>query len=197
MFTGLVQILGVITEKQLGEQACVFAIRVEPDFLKDVTIGDSICVQGVCLTDIRHSTDTFYVDVSNETLACTTLGGLELGSEVNLEKSLTLQSLLGGHLVSGHVDAMGTVLSIEVDGNSTQFEMEVPTELAKYIAKKGSICIDGTSLTVNSVRDNSFKVNIIPHTMENTMLKTLECGSKVNIEVDLIARYVERLRYDR
>jgi len=159
--------------------------------------GDSIAVAGACLTMLQPQSRSFFADVSAETLALTTLGKLQPGNTVNLELALTLQDRLGGHLVSGHVDGMGTLLGRHEDGRAQRFEFEVPQELARYIAFKGSVTIDGVSLTVNAVLNEgqaaNFSVCLIPHTLEVTTLGSLQPGQRVNIEVDLVARYLERL----
>ena len=155
--------------------------------------GDSIAVSGACLTMLQPADHAFYADVSTETLELTSLGALEAGQAVNLELALTLQDRLGGHLVTGHVDGMAVLIARSPDARSERFEFEVPAELARYVAQKGSICIDGVSLTVNKVQANRFSVCLIPHTLAVTTLGDLRAGSRVNIEVDLIARYVERL----
>jgi riboflavin synthase len=161
--------------------------------LGDVKVGDSICVSGVCLTATALDGNGFWCDVSNETLGRTTLGALKQGDAVNLEKSLLPTTHLGGHFVSGHVDGVGQVVNRRDDGRSVRFEVEVPAELARYVAPKGSICLDGVSLTVNGVSGACFDVNIVPHTLSETTLSWWRPGTRVNIEVDLIARYVERL----
>jgi riboflavin synthase len=161
--------------------------------LSDVAMGDSIAVNGVCLTAVELPGDGFSADVSNETLALTTLGNLKVGSRVNLEKALTLSDRLGGHLVSGHVDGIGTVLERSPDARSERFVIEAPDVLARYIAQKGSVCVDGTSLTVNKVDGARFELNIVPHTLQETIIGDYVPGSEVNLEVDLIARYLERL----
>jgi riboflavin synthase len=196
MFTGIVLAKGTVLsiERRGGD----VRIRVGAGDLdmSDVVIGDSICVSGVCLTAIDPDTKSFYADISNETLSRTTLGALRDGDGVNLEKSLRLSDRLGGHLVSGHVDAIGRVLSVEPDARSQRWRFEISYELARYIAAKGSVCIDGVSLTVNDVDANTFGVNLIPHTIAVTTFADKRVGDAVNIEVDLIARYVERLRAD-
>ena len=196
MFTGIILAKGTVltTERRGGD----VRIRIDAGDLEmdDVAIGDSICVSGVCLTAIDPDTKSFYADVSNETLSRTTLGALCDGDGVNLEKSLRLSDRLGGHLVSGHVDAIGRVVSVEPDARSQRWRFEIPRELSKYIAAKGSVCIDGVSLTVNDVDANTFGVNLIPHTISVTTFADKRVGDTVNIEVDLIARYVERLRMD-
>jgi len=161
--------------------------------LDDVQLGDSICTSGVCLTVVELPGDGFWADVSVESLTLTTLGELKPGSKVNLEKSLTPASRLGGHIVSGHVDGVGEVLSLQADARSTRYVIRAPDDLARYIAHKGSICIDGTSLTVNAVNGAEFDLNIIPQTMAETVFGGYTAGTKVNLEVDVIARYLERL----
>ncbi len=196
MFTGIVLAKGSIlsTERRGGDVR--MRIGTGDLDMHDVTVGDSICVSGVCLTAIDPDNDSFYADVSNETLSRTTLGALRDGDFVNLEKSLRLSDRLGGHLVSGHVDGLGRVVSIEPDARSQRWRFEIPRELSKYIAAKGSVCIDGVSLTVNDVDASTFGVNLIPHTVAVTTFADKRVGDAVNIEVDLIARYVERLRAD-
>ncbi|HEX3895901.1 MAG TPA: riboflavin synthase [Rudaea sp.] len=193
MFTGIVIAKGTVltTERRGGD----VRIRIGNGGLdmSDVAAGDSICVSGVCLTAIDPDAKSFCADVSTETLSRTTLGTLRDGDSVNLEKSLRLSDRLGGHLVSGHVDAVGRVVSVEPDARSQRWRFETPRELSKYIAAKGSVCIDGVSLTVNDVEANTFGVNLIPHTIAVTTFAEKRVGDGVNIEVDLIARYVERM----
>ncbi len=194
MFTGIIQAVGEITAMQPRGGDMRLRIRTDKLDLGDVQLGDSICTSGVCLTVTELPGDGYYwCDVSNETLAFSTLGDLTVGSQVNLEKSLTPESRLGGHIVSGHVDGVGEVVSLQEDGRSTRCVLRVPAELARYIAHKGSICIDGTSLTVNAVSGSEFDVNIIPQTMAETIFGNYQAGSKINLEVDVIARYLERL----
>jgi len=161
--------------------------------MTDVVLGDSIAVSGVCLTVIEKSASGFCADVSGETLRRTMIGSLAVNDAVNLEKALTLETRLGGHLVSGHVDGIGTVTDRREDSRSVQFTIEAPAELARYIAMKGSICIDGVSLTVNAVDGAAFELNIVPHTLSETTLHEYRAGRQVNLEVDLVARYLERL----
>jgi len=161
--------------------------------MTDVALGDSIAVSGVCLTAVVIDGSGFAADVSRETLSLTTLGELKPGSRVNLEKALTLATPLGGHLVSGHVDGVGRALDRQDDGRSVRFRVEAPRELARYIATKGSICVDGTSLTVNGVSGPVFDLNIVPHTLKETIMGQYGPGTRVNLEVDLVARYLERL----
>jgi riboflavin synthase len=181
MFTGIVQAVGRI-EKPNPLQVATGRLP-----LSDVRIGDSICVQGCCLTVIRKAKGKLWFDVSKETLRVT--AGLDLPGEVNLEKSLGFGEKLGGHLVTGHVDGIGRVVAVK----GSEYVFKAPESFARYIARKGSVCIDGVSLTVNRIKRNSFEVNLIPHTLKVTTLKRLTRGSKVNLEVDLLARYMERL----
>ncbi len=193
MFTGIIQSVGKIAALDMkGSDA---RLRVDTGRLdmSNVNTGDSIAVSGVCLTAVEHSASGFAADVSGETLARTALGLLRPGDAVNLEKALTLGAPLGGHLVSGHVDAVGTVVSREEAGRSVRFGFQAPDTLARYIAEKGSICVDGVSLTVNTVNGAKFEVNIVPHTLAQTTLDSFQPGSKVNLEADLLARYLERL----
>jgi riboflavin synthase len=199
MFTGIIQVVGRVArlEPRTAKGASGGDVRLHVDTaeldLADVQLGDSIAVSGVCLTAVTLAPRGFSADVSNETLSLTTLGQLKAGDPVNLEKALRLADRLGGHLVSGHVDGLGKVVSITPDGRSQRWTFEVPTQLARYIAAKGSVCIDGTSLTVNEVAGQRFGVNLIPHTVEHTAFHACRVGDAVNIEVDVIARYVERL----
>lgn len=193
MFTGIIQSLGTIT--QLSPQGNDLTIEVyseDFDFSRK-EIGESIAVNGVCLTATAFGSHSFCADISVETLDLTTLNSLNIGQKVNLERALTPQSLLGGHLVSGHIDGIGTLIEKHSDARSERLTFEAPLELAKYIAHKGSMTIDGTSLTVNEVKGAQFSVNIVPHTQEKTIMQYYEIGQLVNLEVDLIARYLERL----
>jgi len=193
MFTGIIQATGEVRAvDEVGGDARL-RIGVGDLNLERVSRGDSIAVSGVCLTVVEFTQDEFAADVSHETLSRTTLGALEVGSQVNLEPSLTLATPLGGHLVSGHVDGVGRLLSLQPDARSTRMEFAVPAELGRYVARKGSITIDGTSLTVNDVTGDAFSVNIVPHTLERTIMEGYEPGTRVNLEVDLVARYLERL----
>jgi riboflavin synthase len=193
MFTGIIQAIGSIAAQQDRGADRRVLIHTGTLDLSDVRVGDSICVNGVCLTATELSVDGFWCDVSGETLARTTLAELRAGSAVNLEKSLLPTTRMGGHLVSGHVDGVAHVAERGDDGRSVRFRIRVPANLAKYVAEKGSVCLDGVSLTVNSVHDGEFDVNIVPHTQQETTLGFLQVGQRVNVEVDLIARYVERL----
>ncbi len=193
MFTGIIQAIGTVAALQATGGDVRLRINTGKLALDDVALGDSICTSGVCLTVIELPGDGYWADVSLETLDFTTLGALQPGSPVNLEKALTPASRLGGHIVSGHVDGVGEVLGLQEDARSIRAEISAPPELAKYIAHKGSICIDGTSLTVNAVSGNRFELNIIPQTMAETIFGEYRAGSRVNLEVDVIARYLERL----
>jgi riboflavin synthase len=193
MFTGIIQAIGQLASSELrgGDRRMIF--KVGSLGLDDVTVGDSIAVAGVCLTALDITTDQFAADVSRESLSLTTLGALQPGSSVNLEKALRLSDRLGGHLVSGHVDGLGRVIDIQPDARSQRWTFEVPATLARYIASKGSVCIDGVSLTVNEVAGLRFGVNLIPHTQQVTTFGSRGVGDAVNIEVDRMARYAERL----
>jgi riboflavin synthase len=193
MFTGIIQAKGSIQEVHSSDDGVILKINSNTLDLSDSKIGDSIAVNGVCLTVTQMSNEWFTADVSNETINCTTFSDLSQGERVNLEKSLRLNQGIDGHLVSGHVDGVGKVQSINKDGDSTRIKILVEIDLIKYIAKKGSICINGVSLTVNSVEGNIFDVNIVPHTFSVTTLGDLSIESNVNLEIDLIARYVEKL----
>ena len=193
MFTGIIESVGRI--KRLEPVGGDMRLHVDVGSLDmaDVQLGDSIAVNGVCLTAIEFDNQHFAADVSNETITLTSLKDIAIGSEVNLEKALLPTTRLGGHLVSGHVDGLGEVISIKEESRSIQLIIRAPDELKHYIAIKGSVCIDGTSLTVNKITDTDFEINIVPHTQQQTVIKNYKPGTKVNLEVDLIARYLERL----
>jgi len=193
MFTGIIQAMGRIAriEQRDGDVRLHFDVG-SLDF-SDVSPGDSIAVSGVCLTALEPSQRGFVADVSNETLGLTTLGDAVAGEAVNLEKALRLADRLGGHLVTGHVDGMAELIQMEADARSLRLCFRVPSGLSRYIARKGSVCIDGVSLTVNAVDGDEFEVNLIPHTQEVTTFSHRRVGDAVNIEVDLMARYAERL----
>lgn len=193
MFSGIVQSVGRIAAMQPHGGDVRLVVDADSLGIDGIALGDSIAVAGVCLTVVGMDATRLAFDVSNETLSRTNLGALGPGSGVNLEKALRLADRIDGHLVSGHVDGIGRVLAIEPDARSQRWTFEVPAELAKYIAGKGSVCIDGTSLTVNETEGARFGVNLIPHTVAVTTFKDRRVGDAVNIEVDLIARYVERL----
>lgn len=191
MFTGIVAATGSITHITPLEKGLRLTVDAGALDLADVAIGDSISHNGVCLTVVARSGNSFNVDVSQETLSCTV--GLDAPGEVNLEKAMRLSDRLGGHLVSGHVDGVGEVVSFQPVGESHELVIRAPAELAKYISRKGSITVNGVSLTTNSVDGAVFSINLIPHTVAVTTLKHLTAGSPVNLEVDLLARYVERM----
>jgi riboflavin synthase len=193
MFTGIVQAVGKIEKLEPLAQGVRLTIRSTGLDLSDVSLGDSIAANGVCLTVIaKAGNDAYQVDVSRETLNCTEGLGVE-GGELNLEKAMRLNDQIGGHMVSGHVDGVGTVVAFDPVGECYLLRIKAPLSIAKYIAYKGSMTVNGVSLTVNSVEHDEFTINLIPHTLEVTTLKHLKAGSKVNLEVDLIARYVERM----
>lgn len=193
MFTGIIQALGTIKSLERKDGDVLLAVQSDTLDISSAALGDSIAVNGVCLTVIKKDSSVFWADVSVETLEHTTLRELSAGSTVNLECALLPTTPLGGHIVSGHVDGVGKITSMQGDARSTRFLVQVPDDLARYIAKKGSVAIDGASLTVNSVDGNEFDINIIPHTMSNTIFSGYKVGSELNIEVDVISRYVERL----
>jgi riboflavin synthase len=198
MFTGIVQEIGTVTRVELRSGAHgARDLRLEISFAtiaRDrLGLGDSICVGGVCLTVAERGPSSFIADVSAETLNVTTLGGKQAGARVNLEPALRAGDSLGGHWVSGHVDGVAEVLSTAADARSLRVELASPKELARYVARKGSVTLDGVSLTVNAVEGTRFSINLIPHTLEVTTLGTLARGSRLNLEIDLLARYVERL----
>lgn len=193
MFTGIIEVMGTVAalERRGGDVRLKIACE-QMDF-SDVSLGDSIAVNGVCLTVVELSGNGFAADVSGETLSLTSIGSLAEGSRVNLEKAMRSGDRFGGHMVSGHVDGLAEVVSRHSDARSERFRIKAPAELARYIAHKGSVTIDGTSLTVNAVDGCEFELNIIPHTLEKTIIGGYQPGTRVNIEVDIIARYLERL----
>jgi len=194
MFSGIIAAVGCITKltpRNDGTPTVRLTVDAARLDLDDVALGDSIACNGVCLTVVETSGNSFCVDVSPETLSCTI--GLDMPGPINLEKALRLADRLGGHLVSGHVDGVGDVLRFDPVGDNRLLEIRAPQSLAKYIARKGSITVNGVSLTTNTVAGASFSINLIPHTLEATTLGGLQAGHKVNLEIDLIARYVERM----
>ena len=193
MFTGIIQAVGRIQQVEHRGADASYVIGTGDLDMSDVQIGDSIATQGVCLTAVEYGSDFYVADVSGETLSRTTFGQLKPGAPVNLEKSVTPTTRLGGHLVSGHVDGIGEVVDRSSDGRSERFVIRAPVSLAKYIAEKGSICVDGISLTVNGVAGSQFDLNIVPHTLGVTTMGELQPGDRVNLEVDVVARYLERL----
>jgi len=196
MFTGIIEAIGqlVATESLGGDQRMTFSA---PGFFEGSQLGDSIATGGVCLTAVQLTADTFTADLSMETLAGTTAARWSVGQAVNLERALTPAKPLGGHMVSGHVDGIGALVEKFEDARSWRLVFECPEDLKRYVARKGSICIDGVSLTVNEVSANRFGVNIVPHTAQHTTLGNLVVGDTVNLEVDVIARYLERLLAER
>jgi riboflavin synthase len=192
MFTGIIEDLGTVESLKPTDQGAVISIHTSIP-VAEISIGDSITVDGACLTVISKGPGRFAMDVSAETLRCTGLGSLKPGSRVNLERCLTLGKLLGGHLVSGHVDGTGRVVAIKPEGDSKLFTFEVAPEQARYLVEKGSVAIDGTSLTIFSLKDCNFSVEVIPHTLRCTRLGFLQPGDSVNIENDMLVKYVERI----
>jgi len=193
LFTGIIEAVGEITALQPQGGDLRLRVKTGKLDLSDVKLGDSIATNGVCLTVVDLPGDGYWADVSAETLAVATLKDWKLGDKVNLEKALTPQTRLGGHMVSGHVDGIGEVVWRKQTARAEQFRLRAPDELAKYIAHKGSITVDGTSLTVNAVDGAEFELTIVPHTIAETVIGGYQAGTKVNLEVDLIARYLERL----
>lgn len=193
MFTGIIEAIGnIVAKTPHGGDVRLHIGAAELD-MSEVKVGDSIAVSGACLTVTERTQDTLWADVSNETLARTVLGEATAGTRVNLERALTPTTRLGGHLVSGHVDGIGEVTAYHQDGRSWRLHIKAPDYLARYIAAKGSICVDGVSLTVNGVDGANFDLNIVPHTYRETTLGDYRVGRRVNLEVDIIARYLERL----
>ncbi len=193
MFTGIVEAVGSIRRREERDGDLRLLIDAAALDLDRATPGDSVAVNGVCLTAVDFADRCFAADVSRETLDKTSLGGLDAGDPVNLETALTLERALGGHLVSGHVDGLATLIELEAVARSVRYRFEIDPVLQRYVAVKGSVTLDGVSLTVNSVDGNRFDVNVVPHTQAQTIFRFYEVGSRVNIEVDLLARYLERL----
>jgi riboflavin synthase len=193
MFTGIVQDIGRVQQLEMRDGAMRLTVAVDQLNLARAAVGDSICVQGVCLTVTALSECSFIADVSRETLAVTTLGELGLLAPVNLEPALRAGDALGGHLVSGHIDGVATVIAATMEARSCRVTVQAPPQLARYIARKGSLALDGVSLTVNDVEESRFGVNLIPHTLAVTTLGRLAGGLRLNLEIDQVARYVERL----
>jgi len=193
MFTGIIEAMGNIKAINITGQGARLVISTSSLDMSDVKLGDSIATNGICLTVVAFDSDSFSADVSNETLTRTGFANYQTGQTVNLEKAMLPTTRFGGHMVSGHVDAVVAISAIEHNGNSIEYWLEMPSDLAPYIAEKGSITIDGTSLTVNSLTDDKFRLTIVPHTTAQTIIANYQVGTKVNLEVDLIARYIERL----
>jgi len=192
MFTGIIEEVGILEEFSTGNGFGVMQIKCS-EVLKETRIGDSIATNGVCLTVKEKNDNSFKAEVMGETLAKSNLGNLKVGDRLNLERALRLSDRLGGHIVSGHIDGVGTIVSIEEESNGTWFTISAPKEVLRYIIYKGSIGIDGISLTVAYVDDEVFKVSVIPHTLDNTILPHKKVNSKVNLECDLVGKYVEKL----
>ncbi len=193
MFTGIIEAMGNIKAINITGQGARLVIATSSLDMSDVKLGDSIATNGICLTVVAVDSSSFSADVSNETLTRTGFANYQTGQTVNLEKAMLPTTRFGGHMVSGHVDAVVAISAIEHNGNSIEYWLEMPSDLAPYIAEKGSITIDGTSLTVNSITQDKFRLTIVPHTTAQTIIANYQVGTKVNIEVDLIARYIERL----
>lgn len=193
MFTGIIEAIGSIRAIQINGQGARVVIATGMLDMSDVKLGDSIATNGICLTVVAFDSNSYSADVSNETLTRTGFTHYNVGQHVNLEKAMLPTTRFGGHMVSGHVDALSEILSVEHDGNSIHYWVSMPSTLAGYIAEKGSVTIDGTSLTVNGLATDKFRLTIVPHTTEQTIINSYQAGSKVNLEVDLIARYIERL----
>lgn len=193
MFTGIIETVGKVAALQPSNGDLRLRIASAEIVRSDIALGDSIATNGVCLTVVDLPGDGFWADISRETMAFTTIPQWRIGDSVNLEKALTPQARLGGHIVSGHVDGVGEVIKRSEDARSIRFTLRAPDTLAKYIAHKGSICVDGISLTVNAVNGAEFELNIVPHTARVTICGNYQTGTRVNLEVDVIARYLERL----
>ena len=193
MFTGIIETVGEVVAKELREGDVKLTLEADESYLEAVMLGDSIACNGVCLTVVDRTSNQFMLDVSVETLSLTTIGDWDVGSKVNLEQAMIASSRFGGHIVSGHIDRIGEIIDIADDARSWRMTVRVPKNIRQYIAKKGSISVDGVSLTINSVEDNEFSVNIVPHTLSHTIIGDYKLNQKVNIEIDTIARYVERL----
>lgn len=193
MFTGIIAAVGKITAIKNNEKDMTITVDAGGLDMSDVKLGDSIANNGVCLTVTHVTSDAFNADVSHETIRLSAFSSIKPGFVINLEKAMQMNARFGGHIVSGHVDGVGKVLSITAIGNAVEYWIKAPDDLAKYIAKKGSITVDGISLTVNEVDGASFKLTIIPHTINQTTMQQYAIGSRVNLEIDVIARYLERL----
>ena len=193
MFTGIIQAIGNISKIDSNGPDSRIVFKAGRMKLDDVKIGDSISVNGVCLSITEKTKDSFSSDLSSETLSLTTFIEMRANSKVNLEKAMSFSSRINGHLIAGHVDGVGVIKEMKNDGRSILILIEFPEELEKYISKKGSIAVDGVSLTINGTKENTFSINIIPHTLSGSIISEYNIGTKVNIEVDLIARYLEKL----
>jgi len=193
MFTGIIEAVGTIKAININAQGARLVIATNNLDMSDVKLGDSIATNGICLTVVDYDQHSYSADVSNETLKRTGFVNYGVGMAVNLEKAMLASTRFGGHMVSGHVDGISEILSITNNGNSIEYWLSMPSDIAHYIAEKGSVTIDGTSLTVNALSDGKFRLTIVPHTVKETIFANYQVGTKVNLEVDLIARYLERL----
>ncbi|PCI57481.1 MAG: riboflavin synthase [Gammaproteobacteria bacterium] len=193
MFTGIIEAVGTIKAININAQGARLVIAINNLDMNDVKLGDSIATNGICLTVVDYDQHSYSADVSNETLKRTGFANYGVGMAVNLEKAMLASTRFGGHMVSGHVDGVAEILSITNNGNSIEYWLSMPSDIAHYIAEKGSVTIDGTSLTVNALSDGKFRLTIVPHTVKETIFAHYQVGTKVNLEVDLIARYLERL----
>lgn len=193
MFTGIIEAVGTIASIQMNQQGAAITVNVGKLDMADVNLGDSIATNGICLTVVHFTDSSFTADVSNETLKRTGFANYQAGQKVNLEKAMLPTTRFGGHMVSGHVDAVAEITSIVPTGNSTDYWITMAADIAPYIAEKGSITIDGVSLTVNSLASDQFRLTIVPHTAQETIIADYQVGTKLNIEVDVVARYIERL----
>jgi len=193
MFTGIIEAVGQINTVQVNAQGARISVSTGLLNMHDVKLGDSIATNGICLTVVDFEANSFSADVSNETLKRTGFAHYKIGQKVNLEKAMLPTTRFGGHMVSGHVDAVSEIIAVEQDGNSIHYWVAMASDISAYIAEKGSITIDGTSLTVNALGENKFRLTVVPHTTQETIISSYKVGSKVNVEVDLIARYIERL----
>lgn len=193
MFTGIIEAVGTIRAININSEGARIEVATGGLDMGDVALGDSIATNGICLTVVAFDSGSYSADVSSETLSCTAFGNYRVGQKVNLEKAMLPTTRFGGHMVSGHVDVVSEIVSISQNGNSNEYWISLPEEIAPYVAEKGSITVDGISLTVNSVTDNQFRLTIVPHTTEKTIIGHYSSGTQVNLEVDLVARYIERL----
>lgn len=195
MFTGIIEATGEIQALNLNANGARVTVKSHALDFGDAKLGDSIATNGICLTVVEYTESSFSADVSNETLSRTCFGRYKRGQRVNLEKAMLPTTRFGGHIVSGHVDGIGVVSKVQASGNSVEYWIDAPDDLAKYLAEKGSITVDGASLTVNSVKGSSFRLTIVPHTTAETCINEYQVGTKVNLEIDVIARYVERMLF--
>ena len=193
MFTGIIAAIGTVTAMEKSGMDLTVTLATGKLDLSDTAPGDSIAVNGVCLTVTEMTDDGFSTDVSTETLSCTTFASLQIGDRINLEKALQLSDRLGGHIVSGHVDGIGIVNGFQDEGRSVRYQIGYPPALRRYLCRKGSVCVDGVSLTINEVTSTAIELNIIPHTMTETIFGDYRKGTEVNLEIDIIARYLESL----